>query len=80
MIAIRICIVQSDCLLSKHVMGACFQFVHVRKRTFSSTILSLDYFPLEFFILPKTKGADDPNGTERKLNEIGADQSGTQTS
>ena len=55
-----ICIVQSDRLISKYVMGAWLQFVYLNKRPFSSNILLLVFFSLEFFTLhPTHREADD---------------------
>ena len=57
---LHFCIVQSDRLISKYVMGAWLQFVYVSKRTFSSNILSLEFsFPSNssFPILPTGKQA-----------------------
>ena len=42
----HICNVQYDCPVSQYVMGAWLQFVDVSKRTFSSSILLLEFlFP-----------------------------------
>ena len=57
----HICIVLSDRLVSKYVMGAWLQFVYMSKKTFLSDIFLPDFsFPLELFILHSTdREADD---------------------
>ena len=74
----HICILQSDGLVSKYVLGAWLQFVDGNKRRYSRNILLLELsFPLEFFILHFTNREEDDR-VERKLSEIKAGQSDTQ--
>ena len=54
----HICILQSDRLIFKYVIGAWLQFVYVSKRTFSSNILLLEFsFPSisSFSVLPTSQ-------------------------
>ena len=63
----HICIVQSERLVSKCVMGAWFQFVDVGKKTFSTnSLLSEFFFPLEFFIFHSTNREAEDVQIERK--------------
>ena len=67
----HICIVQSDRLVSKCVMGAWLQFVYGSKRTFSSNLVLPEFpFPLEFFIRHSTNSEADDVQMERKGSSI----------
>ena len=88
---LHICMVQSDSLISKYVMGAWLQCLYVSNRTFSRNILLLEFVVVVVVVLGgSARILHSPfyqqgsrrcaDGAERKSNETETGQSDTQTS